>query len=324
MSGDWIKMRSSLCTNPRTLMIAEIIGASTEAALRLTNTAGVTLDACVTRDVTRDVTLGALLRVWSAANDHTEAGVMRNATRRTVDQAAGVPGFAAAMERVGWLQVDDAALTVTFPNFIENNAPSKGNSRMSPAERQAKYRQRQKEKAALDGPKQREIVTLSDVTRHGQSDVTSDAREDKIREDIYTPSRAGEACKAMKGAGMQGVNPSSPKLVALLDAGITLDELVAAATDAVQKGKPFAYALASAEGRRRDAATPALPPAQAPQANGGRFDLARTTVPDNPDVAATAARLAADAALPRNGPTAEQRARLEELRRPAMPMVAHG
>ena len=70
---------------------------------------------------------------------------------------------------------------------------------------------------------------------------------------------AGEACIAMKAAGMQAVNPSSPKLTALLDAGITLAELTAAATDAVERGKPFAYALASAEGRRRDAATAPLP-----------------------------------------------------------------
>lgn len=65
----------------------------------------------------------------------------------------------------------------------------------------------------------------------------------------------------MKAAGMQSVNPANPKLTALLDAGITLDELSSAAADAVQRGKPFAYALASAEGRRRDAATAPLPPA---------------------------------------------------------------
>ena len=61
---------------------------------------------------------------------------------------------------------------------------------------------------------------------------------------------------------MAGVNPSNPKLTALLEAGITVDELVAAAADAVAKGKPFAYALASAEGRRRDAATAPLPNVQ--------------------------------------------------------------
>jgi hypothetical protein len=61
---------------------------------------------------------------------------------------------------------------------------------------------------------------------------------------------------------MHAVNPASPKLKALLDVGITIAELVDATADAVSKGKPFAYALASAEGRRRDAATAPLPAAR--------------------------------------------------------------
>lgn len=77
-------------------------------------------------------------------------------------------------------------------------------------------------------------------------------------------SREAEACIAMKAAGMQAVNPANPKLKALLDAGITVAELADAAADAVSKGKPFAYALASAEGRRRDAAIAPLPSAQPP------------------------------------------------------------
>lgn len=69
----------------------------------------------------------------------------------------------------------------------------------------------------------------------------------------------GEACKAMKAVGMQSVSPAHPKLIALLAAGITVSELVDAATHAVQNQKPFAYALATAEGRRRDSATAPLP-----------------------------------------------------------------
>ena len=64
----------------------------------------------------------------------------------------------------------------------------------------------------------------------------------------------GLAAKAMKGAGLGDVNPSHPKLAALLAGGITLDELRDAAATAVQGGKGFAYALATAEGRRIDAA----------------------------------------------------------------------
>lgn len=63
----------------------------------------------------------------------------------------------------------------------------------------------------------------------------------------------------MKAAGMAAVSPSHPKLIALLEAGITIPELVEATAHAVENKKPFAYALATAEGRRRDAAVAPLP-----------------------------------------------------------------
>jgi len=67
------------------------------------------------------------------------------------------------------------------------------------------------------------------------------------------PTRSGLAGKALKAGGLAGVNLTHPKLLALLDAGVTDLELQLAATEAVAKGKGFAYALAMVEGRRRDA-----------------------------------------------------------------------
>ena len=74
----------------------------------------------------------------------------------------------------------------------------------------------------------------------------------------------------MKQAGLSGVSPSHPKLIALLAAGMSLDELVAAAVAAVALQKPFAYALATAEGRRRDATVAPLP-ARGQAANDAPF-----------------------------------------------------
>jgi uncharacterized protein YdaU (DUF1376 family) len=74
-----------------------------------------------------------------------------------------------------------------------------------------------------------------------------------IGEDARATSSPADVCKAMKAAGMAAVNPSSPKLANALAAGVTLGELVQAATEAAQQGKGFAYAIAMAEGRRRDA-----------------------------------------------------------------------
>lgn len=76
-----------------------------------------------------------------------------------------------------------------------------------------------------------------------------------------THTTPGEVCKAMKSEGLQSVSPSHPKLLALIDAGMTLDEFTDAAKHAFKNGKPFTYALATAEGRRRDAATAPLPAA---------------------------------------------------------------
>jgi len=120
--------------------------------------------------------------------------------------------------------------------------------------------------------------------KHPSKDTPSNAPSipQALHEDCPTPSpsslrsetpsnegvartREAEACIAMRQAGMHAVNPASPKLKALLDAGITVAELVAATTDAVANSKPFAYALATAEGRRRDAATAPLPAAHAPK-----------------------------------------------------------
>lgn len=66
---------------------------------------------------------------------------------------------------------------------------------------------------------------------------------------------AGLVCARLRQeARMADMNPSHPKLIAMLDSGFTSDEIVSAGTEAVSKGKGFLYALAIAEGRRRDAA----------------------------------------------------------------------
>lgn len=68
------------------------------------------------------------------------------------------------------------------------------------------------------------------------------------------PAEAGTICKRLRDAGIQGVNPSHPKLLAVLQAGITADELCGIAAEPNAAGKGMAWVLATAEGRRRDAA----------------------------------------------------------------------
>ena len=68
------------------------------------------------------------------------------------------------------------------------------------------------------------------------------------------PTTAGAVCMAMKAEGVTDVNPSHPKLTALLAAGATVDEVVCAARAAFKRGKGFAYTLGTLERQRADAA----------------------------------------------------------------------
>jgi hypothetical protein len=135
------------------------------------------------------------------------------------------------------------------------------------------WEKRQPKRERDDDNSTARVVALRQRKRHETPSNANDNQEtprgEERREEEKTstsvdvaPTLAGEACKAMKAKGLADVSPSHPKLIALLEAGIKVDELAGAAEDAVKKKKPFAYALATAEGRRRDSVVEALPSAE--------------------------------------------------------------
>lgn len=278
MAGDWIKMRAALCTDPRVLRLAEIIGACPKAGRRLSaDGAVVTLDQLVTRDVTRDITVASLLRVWGATNDHTRDGVWKYSTPATLDTAAGVPGFGEAMVQVGWAIYDAEARVVTLPNFLEYNAPSKGGARKkggaaddersAAAKRQAEYRARKK---LQEGGNDLAAAVTGDVTHNGNGDATGDGnarpREEERREETGDRDSAGAprpgmtpigaVCIALKAAGVTptSINPSHPMLATLVEAGATPEEFADAAKSVAGKAdNAFAYILTVVANRRKKA-----------------------------------------------------------------------
>lgn len=72
------------------------------------------------------------------------------------------------------------------------------------------------------------------------------------------PTPAGAVCLALRQAGIADVNPAHPLLLALLEAGATTAEFVAAAGAAAGKARGFAYTLAVVEGQRKRAADAAV------------------------------------------------------------------
>ncbi len=87
-----------------------------------------------------DMVTGKLVRIWSWAEVNRINGNDLGVTREFLDKLAGKKGFAAAMERCGWLKEEDGRLV--FPNFQRHNGPN-GKGRALTAMRVARHRLRQ-------------------------------------------------------------------------------------------------------------------------------------------------------------------------------------
>lgn len=94
---------------------------------------------------------------------------------------------------------------------------------------------------------------------HHPSPVTQSPKgshsEKRASESPPTSTPSGRVCARLRKAGIQGVNPSNPKLLALLTAGIPEDEFGDLADELGARGKSLGWILATIEGRRRDAAS---------------------------------------------------------------------
>jgi len=110
----WIKVRTNLSADPRVIEIGRLVG------------------------ITPQHTVGALVCVWSYADEHSTDGVMRFVDDELIDKLANVDGFATAMRAVEWLDDSDCG-NVRLPRFEQHNGET-AKSRANGANRQARYR----------------------------------------------------------------------------------------------------------------------------------------------------------------------------------------
>ncbi len=171
MSGDWIKMRTDLYRDPKVCAIADqLMHQHGELAEYVNQNCQRAM--AVTRNVMRNVTVGALVSVWGVmrlrgkrVNDDL---VLKTATLWIIDDLAEIPGFGKALESVGWVEADEAG--IVFPNFFsEYNVDPNADANAKNAERQRRYREKAKLKSNV----------TEDVTNASQSN----AREEKRREE---------------------------------------------------------------------------------------------------------------------------------------------
>jgi len=156
MAGDWIKMRRGLRHDPKVIAMARELSGRRDFMNWWSDPVRVTCHEHVTEIVTFSnvtrVTVCALLDVWASLNNTLgQDGKAPFMCLQDIDDIAEIPGFGDAMRLVGWvLELDDSSLV--FPNFSENNSPSKSRSSnaKSDAERAKAYRDKKRlEKESL-------------------------------------------------------------------------------------------------------------------------------------------------------------------------------
>lgn len=161
MAGDWIKMRSDLAEDPAVIAVA--------AAL----------------DTDEFAIVGRLHHLWSWFDSQSRDGHAAGVTRGWIDRKTQQPGFAAALESVGWLVVDDAGASV--PNFDRHNGKTAKARALSTIRKQSS-------RANGHAPVADGVTPMS--RKHRDKSVT---REEKRREENKQPSADDDL--------LAGVNP---------------------------------------------------------------------------------------------------------------------
>jgi hypothetical protein len=173
MAGDWIKMRTDLYRDPKVCLIADRL-LDSEGALARYVSQNMQRNMSVTRNVMRNVTVGALVTLWGVTRHRgkriDDDLLVRSASISVVDDIADLPGFGEAMESVGWvIQTDEG---IVFPHFFEEfNVEPGMDQKQANAERQKRYREKRN--------------ALRNVTVTSQSN----AREEKNRGEKSTDTK---------------------------------------------------------------------------------------------------------------------------------------
>lgn len=210
MAAEWIQIRVMIASDPQVLAMAKYLtGQRRFQAWMKRNGVGGSGD--VTRHVTACVTVATLVRVWGVANDRGEGSgddlVMRHADLETIDAIAGVPCFGAAMRHVQWAveEADNGVKLLRFPRFVRYNTPAADRVKQGNAERQRRYRERQKSNVTRDVTDASQSNDRVDKSRGEERREESKAHPGPIRLPVVTHNPTSflpaPDCASPPGAG---------------------------------------------------------------------------------------------------------------------------
>ncbi|WP_460763600.1 hypothetical protein [Lysobacter fragariae] len=120
-------------------------------------------------DVDEDIIVGKLHRLWSWADRQSRDGHANGVTETWIDRYIRCDGFARAMVSVGWLVIENKA--VTFPNFDRHNGETAKTRALG-------TKRKQKQRASVP----QSVPEMSRIERD-----KSETREEKRREENNPP-----------------------------------------------------------------------------------------------------------------------------------------
>lgn len=148
MADDWIKIRIDLADDPNVFILSDTLNLE-----------------CPT-------VVGHLVMFWGWIGRHTPDGRAIKLTESVIDRKIAVPGFSAALRKIGWLSGEDMALEL--PNFERHNGDS---AKARALESEAKRLRRGIDKQSEKEP-EKPVGQVSDISR-----PESPTREEKRREE---------------------------------------------------------------------------------------------------------------------------------------------
>jgi hypothetical protein len=182
----------------------------------------------LSRQSMRLLVVGGLHAVWAAVNEHTSDGVMANSYPEDLDDIAGIEGFGQAMSAAGWLEVDEAAASLTFPNFGQWNTPAKDTTA---AERMRKHREKQRvAQPTVTVTEPLRVTVTTDKTRQDKRELQPASPVPTNEPATPSRSRAKSAVAWAADAGWTGITDTDRQEWAAAFPGAVLDQELAKAT----------------------------------------------------------------------------------------------
>lgn len=168
MSADWISMEKSLWSHPKVVRIMSACKA----------------DKCPV--------IGALYRLWSIADTHTDDGLLNGYSPEAIDKEVEIPGFAQAAAAVGWLIISESGLQI--PDFEEHMSKS-AKRRLLDAKRKKSVRKKSAKSPQSSGQKA-DHITLHNISIPSGIDNDSWAHYFEYRQAMPKQKRlTEEACR---------------------------------------------------------------------------------------------------------------------------------